>query len=272
MRFDRRQISRLIGAAGVAPEENLLARRVGVIFEVPMLMAAAWILLNWWAERQGILEPGRAGLYDILLWGLFVLETSVLSLLVRHTGRYLESNWLNLVIILLGIPLLLGWDVHLGALRLLRLLIILSLFLHVGSGARKMLTRNEVGTALITSLIVIVMAGAMMAVLDPGIGTPWDGIWWAWVTVTTVGYGDVVPVTHVGRIFGSFVILLGIALFSMLTAAFAAHFLSRGEQDLYREEKATYHRLDDMDARLRRMEAKLDRMSARLDDESPKRP
>ncbi len=252
------RFSRIIGAAGIDPGENLSAKRLGIVFEVPMLMAAFWILLNWWAQRQGLASEEQIRLYDLLLWALFVTETSILSLVVTNTWRYIRFNWLNLIIIALGLPLLLGWDIHLGALRLLRLMIVFSLLLHVGGRVRKMLSRNELGTTLLASAIVIVMAGVMMAAIDPAIHSPAEGIWWAWVTVTTVGYGDIVPVSNIGKALASLVILLGIGLFSMITASFAAFFISQKEEVILDEEKELYRRVAEMDDRLERLEGKLD--------------
>lgn len=252
------KIGYFIGAAGVESTENLTARRAGVIFEVPMLMAALWLLMNWWAESRGVISGPVSNRYDMLLWGLFVLESTLLSYLVTNTKRYLLGNWLNLVIILLGLPMLIGWQTHMGILRLLRLMIVFSLLLHVGAGVKKMLSRNELGATLIASLIVIVMAGIMIAGLDPAIESPADGIWWAWVTVTTVGYGDVVPTSTAGRIFASLIILLGIGLFSMITATFAAYFISQKENELIDEERENHRRMCDMDDRLYRVEEKLE--------------
>ncbi len=256
-------LGQYIGAAGVHRAENRTARRVGVLFEVPMLLAALWILLSWWADSH---EPSSLIIrpwYDLTLWGLFVVETALLAWLVSNTRRYLIGNWLNLVIILLGLPILLGWDVNLGALRLLRILAVLALLLHIGSGVRKMLSRNELGTTLAASLAVILMSGVMMAVLDPGIETPWDGIWWAWVTVTTVGYGDVVPVSLIGRVFGSLIILMGIGLFSMITASFAAFFISRQEEEIVSTEEDLRQRVDRLEDHLTTIESKLDRLLTR---------
>ena len=49
-----------------------------------------------------------------------------------------------------------------------------------------------------------------------------DALWWSIATVTTVGYGDVVPVTHVGRAFAYVLMIGGIGLFGALTANFAS--------------------------------------------------
>jgi len=256
-------LSYYIGAAGVDSSERLLAKRVGVVFEVPMLMAAFWIALNWWAEHRGLVSIVQVRVYDFFLWMLFILETGILSLLVTDTRRYLRYNWLNVIIILLGLPLLLGLDVNVGALRLLRLLIVFSLFMHIGSRVRKMLSRNELGTTLLASAIVIVMAGLMMAAIDPAIKSPMDGIWWAWVTVTTVGYGDLVPVSPLGKVLASLVMLMGIGLFSMITASFAAFFISQKEEVILDEEKELYRRVAEMDDRLERLECKLDEFLSR---------
>lgn len=102
-----------------------------------------------------------------------------------------------------------------------------------------------------------------MATVDPGIETPLDGIWWAWVTVTTVGYGDIVPVTTIGRIFAGFLILLGIALFSMLTASFSAFFLSESENKLTAKEIENSQKLEKLQEKISSLEGKIDELLAK---------
>ncbi len=143
---------------------------------------------------------------------------------------------------------------------MLRLLIVFSLLVHVANRVKKMLSRNELSTTLTASAIVIVMSGVMIAVLEPSIETPWDGIWWAWVTVTTVGYGDVVPETPQGRFFGGLVILLGIALFSMITAAFAAYFISQKNEEMLDEGREQDGKMCNVEDRLFALEKKLDQL------------
>src|SRR6185503_13084708 len=79
--------------------------------------------------------------------------------------------------------------------------------------------RASVIIAAVTTAITI-GAGLLMTVVDrhdfPTIG---GGLWWAVQTVTTVGYGDKVPVTTAGRILAAIVMLQGIGLVTVITAA-----------------------------------------------------
>ena len=60
--------------------------------------------------------------------------------------------------------------------------------------------------------------------IQVGFATIPDALWWAIVTATSVGYGDVVPLTPLGKFFGGITAMLGIMLYSMLTAVFATGF------------------------------------------------
>ncbi len=256
--------SSYIGAAGIAATERPVARRIGMVFEVPLLIAALWILLSWWSSRNETQTEQQ--FYDLVLWGIFVAETLVLSVAVQNTAYYLKTNWLNLVIIALGLPLLFGLPLYFGAFRLLRLVIIFALFMHVGSRVRQMLSRNELGATLLATVIVIILSGIMMAALDPAIDSPRDGIWWAWVTVTTVGYGDVVPESSVGRALASVIILFGIGLFAMLTASFAAFFIRQDEEKIISAEEAQLHRLDTIEQHIAQLETKIDQLIKQKND------
>lgn len=260
--------ARFIGAAGVDKEESLAARRTGIVLEVPMLIASLWILLNWISGTAST----SYNIYDIYLWGFFIVETVVLSFLVNDTRRYLSRNWLNLIIITTGIPMLLGWPTHLGALRLLRVIIVFALLMHIGGRVKKMLSRNELAATGLASLIVIVMAGILMSALEPNINGPLDGIWWAWVTITTVGYGDVVPETHAGRAFASIIIFLGLGLFAALTASFTSFFISQREEQIISSEEGVHKRLSAIERQLARLEEKIDGVvTADEKSESPKK-
>ncbi|MBM4274476.1 MAG: potassium channel protein [Deltaproteobacteria bacterium] len=92
--------------------------------------------------------------------------------------------------------------------------------------------RRERVFVLMLAVISLVFLGAIgFFITEPGEGHWWDrfgrGAWWALVTLATVGYGDVVPVTLGGRVVGIFVILGGVLSLSLLTATVASIFVER---------------------------------------------
>ncbi|MDD2660339.1 MAG: potassium channel family protein [Methylococcales bacterium] len=71
---------------------------------------------------------------------------------------------------------------------------------------------------LILAFAVTVASGFILYILDSNIHSLFDGIWFAWVTMTHVGFGDVVPTSFLGRLLSAGLILFGLALFSLFTA------------------------------------------------------
>jgi cytochrome b subunit of formate dehydrogenase len=71
---------------------------------------------------------------------------------------------------------------------------------------------------LILAFAVAITSGLLLYILDPNIHSLFDGIWSAWVTMTHVGFGDVVPTSFLGRLLSAALILFGLAMFSMITA------------------------------------------------------
>lgn len=116
-------------------------------------------------------------------------------------------------------------------LRLLRLLSLLTLLDRVGRGS----LRGRVGLYVGSSVTLIVATGSL-AVLDaerggPGpIQTYGDALWWAVETVTTVGYGDMYPVTTSGRVVAGLLMLTGIGVLGVVTASFASWLVQRVEE------------------------------------------
>ena len=100
-----------------------------------------------------------------------------------------------------------------------------------------MLSRNHLGITILCIWVFVFCAGVMMAAIDPAFHNIEDGIWWAWVTVTTVGYGDLVPVSGAGRLLAGIVMLAGLGLFSLVTANFSAFFVAREEKKLMQKEE-----------------------------------
>jgi voltage-gated potassium channel len=89
-------------------------------------------------------------------------------------------------------------------------------------------------------------------------------LWWALQTVTTVGYGDVVPSAGSGRVVGAIVMLSGIAFLTVITAAVTAALI----EDARRRQRLRSHE-GDLAARLESLEKAVDRLAERIDRSSP---
>lgn len=80
-------------------------------------------------------------------------------------------------------------------------------------------------TILIGLFLVIIFFGYIFYITEPTVESIGDGFYWALVTVTTVGYGDITPTTPAGKLIASFLILLGLGLIATITAIVSAKFI-----------------------------------------------
>ncbi len=247
-------VAHLLGIAGVAEHETASARHWARRLEWPMVAVALWIVLQWYLEETGALAHAIARVADWLVWLAFLLETVVLTAQVRDKRRYLFGNWLNLLIITAGFPYFWQFAPLIGLLRSVRLVLVVALLLRMSRSARKLLSQHKLGATLIVAFCTMVLSGIIMSRVDPSIGDVWDGMWWAWVTMATVGYGDVVPHTGAGRLFASLVVLFGVVLLSLLTANLAAFFIGSDVEKIEEEERESDRLLHDISARLERVE------------------
>jgi voltage-gated potassium channel len=109
------------------------------------------------------------------------------------------------------------------------------------------------------TLILALTAGFAMTLVDekdfPNYGL---AVWWAIVTLATVGYGDVVPTTVAGRIVGSMVIILGVTFLAFLTATVTSYFVSSDQEQAKQRELAEREAADkELHQLLERLESRL---------------
>lgn len=162
-----------------------------------------------------------------------------------------------MLIILGGFPILWSETPLVGVLRNVRLLLVLALIFTLSSTLRRFLMINRLGTSLAVALGVVILSGILITRLESSVGSVWDGIWWAWVTVFTVGYGDIVPHSAPGRIFAALLIMFGVVLISLLTANLAAFLIGGEVRKVEREEREADIMLRDIAQRLQRVEQML---------------
>jgi len=92
--------------------------------------------------------------------------------------------------------------------------------------------RDAAFLIVVVWLVVVVAFGVVEHLIDDKtFPTVWLGMWWALTTVTTVGYGDVVPQDSAGRVVASFLLLGGLALLSVVTATITSGFVARAQRE-----------------------------------------
>jgi len=86
---------------------------------------------------------------------------------------------------------------------------------------------KKLGYLVFLAVMATLAVGLLLFFIDPNIKSPLDGIWSAWVTMTHVGFGDVVPVSFWGRLLAAGLILLGLVFFSLFTALVSVTLIGR---------------------------------------------
>ena len=97
------------------------------------------------------------------------------------------------------------------------------------------LVRRGLVYSLLLAMAILGLGGVGFWLIDPRIETLGDGLWLAFTTAATVGYGDVIPQTTASRLFSVLVVLLGLAVLSLVTASLSAIFV---EKEVEAEERA----------------------------------
>ena len=128
--------------------------------------------------------------------------------------------------------------------------------------------RSAAGVIVTATATVVVASGVAMRFIDHSeYKNVWVGIWWAIVTLGTVGYGDVIPHTGWGRVVGSVVIVLGVTFVSFLVAIVTSYFIAAEEEEKAAAERdrRTKEVLEDREI-LHRIEQRLTAIEAKLGD------
>ena len=129
--------------------------------------------------------------------------------------------------------------------------------------------RKAMGVIVSATVVSVLLGGVLITLIDPhdfeNVG---DGMWWALQTVTTVGYGDVVPSRGTGRVIGAFVMISGIAFLTVITAAVTAALIeaARRRQPPPPDREQLAELMREMSARLAAIEARLEEQGSQAGD------
>jgi voltage-gated potassium channel len=189
---------------------------------------------------------------DYFVWAMFVVEYLVKLYLAPSRWRFVRTHVIDLIVIIIPFlrPLRLA-----RLLRVLKMARVATVLTEVLSRARSILTHKGLHFVLLSVVLIIAAAAGLEVLFESGhrgsnIHNFGDALWWAMVTVTTVGYGDKYPVTVEGRGVAVVLMLVGIGLVGTVTATVASYFV---EQD---QQKATV----ELEQRLDRIEQMLEQL------------
>lgn len=190
-----------------------------IVLAVAFLVSYSWQVLD--TTDQDTLDA--LDLVTLVIWVLFGIDYAVRLLLAPSRGKWFVRNFFDFVVIVLP---------ALRPLKLLRLVMVLNI-LHrtIGSAVRTRILTFALGA---TTLLVYI---ASLAVLDAErsegeITTFSEALWWAVVTVTTVGYGDYFPVTGTGRVIAVGLMVGGVVLVGVIVGTLSSWIVEKVSSDI----------------------------------------
>ncbi len=166
----------------------------------------------------------------------FLIEFAVRFKKAESKWQFMKWGWIDL---LSSLPMLDGLRAG-RALRVIRILRILRAFRstkHLVTHVFQNKAKGTFTTVSILAIILIVFSSLCILQFEAtepsaNIRTAEDALWWSYVTITTVGYGDRFPVTTEGRIVGTLLMTAGVCLFGTFTAFISSWFLSSTEKSV----------------------------------------
>lgn len=200
-------------------------------FNIIILVLSVYILVSLVVDTFVHLPPEISRVLNLLDYGIcffFFIDFLVQFFSAKNKWHYMRWGWIDL---LSSIPMV---DLfHAGRLvRVVRLFRILRAFRSLRSVGAHLFASRIRGTfttiSVIAILMVIFSAIAILTVEqspDSNIKTAEDALWWSYVTITTVGYGDKYPVTTLGRLIAAGLMTVGVGLFGTFTAFVASWFV-----------------------------------------------
>lgn len=251
---DMKHWLRTLGSHGVEPHDNPAATRAWRRMRWPLFGVLLLPIPAFYLELagSGIAMTVARGLY--LLVGLACVGVfGGMIALSRRPSPFVRRNALDAALGLAALVSLFGGQLPWSAIEwTLRLAFMGALAVRIVLTLRALFVPHRLWILLAIGAAVIAIAGAGFYWLEPRVLTYADGLWLAFESSATVGYGDIAPTTPASRVFAVFVVLLGYGMLSLTFASIAALFIGKEEKQIRR----------DMHHDIRRLEGEISAMRA----------
>lgn len=242
------------GLGGVPPHDNPKAIAMQAHLHWPMIGMAVLALpaffLDTYVDHPALNAAGQ--ILNVAIFLAFFGELVLMLALTRHPGRYLLRNWLGVIIVAgSAIAAFSPEEAIVPLLRTLRVAFVGIVLLRTLRLLRHAVSPAALPYILGLGALLLGLAGAGFYWLEPTVNSYAEGLWLAFTSGATVGYGDFVPTTWPARIFAVMMVFLGYALMSVATASIAAFFIGEDERKLRREMHHDIKQLRDEITKLR---------------------
>jgi voltage-gated potassium channel len=210
--------------------------------DIPLLLLAVGslplLLLEVVSERLTKTDQNFVTAINVLVFIAFAVDYLVELSVTKKRMTYVRTQWASLLIVVSQFLALLPALGFLGVLRgarALRIVGTISRVIGIGIASkeqgRKFFKEKAASVAFgLAGFTLITSAVAFTIAEDVGDGRRihsfFDALWWSAATITTVGYGDIYPITAVGRIIAVFTMVIGVSTLAVVTARIAQFLLS----------------------------------------------
>jgi len=210
--------------------------------DLPLLVIAVGslplLLLEIIADRLSDADQNFLVAVNVLVFIAFAIDYIAELAVTDNRSKYVRTQWASLLIVIsqfLALLPALGFLGILRGARALRVVGTLSRVIGIGAASkeqgRKFFKEKAASVAFgISGLTLIISAVAFTIAEDVGegrrVGSFFDALWWSASTITTVGYGDIYPVTVAGKIIAVFTMVVGVSTLAVVTARIAQFLVS----------------------------------------------
>lgn len=236
--------------------------KVKIIYELFMgllsLMASIMIILDL-MYKLPLMVVESFYYINLIICIVFLIDYLINLIITRNKFKFIINNTIDFLsifpLILIGRII---FNLNLGRfldinieMKIAKVVVLVILIIKFKDKIREAVKLNKFNYLLIVTTIIIVLGAVIIALLeDMSFG---DAIWWSFVTFTTVGYGDILLTTKIGRIVAILLMVFGIGFIGVTTSTIAAYTINndirkRGKRD-FKDNTIEFikYRIDDLD-------------------------